>query len=84
VEHQRPDLDVIAPDDWVSFRPCTGMTADEAVRSGRPLYALTYANRGLDSIRGRFMATPVTDLAVPYGGLALDHTTPLLRLTPLP
>jgi hypothetical protein len=82
VEHRRPDVDVIAPDDWVSFRPCTGMTADLALRSGRPLYALAYAGRGLGSIAGRFTATPVTELAVPFGGLALDHQTALLRLTP--
>ncbi|HEU4673846.1 MAG TPA: DUF2723 domain-containing protein [Candidatus Limnocylindrales bacterium] len=82
VEHERPDLDVIAPDDWVSFRPCTGMTADAAIRSGRPLYALAYADRGLESIRGRYVARAVTQLAVPFGGLALDHTATLLRLTP--
>jgi transmembrane protein TMEM260 (protein O-mannosyltransferase) len=82
VEHRRPDVDVIAPDDWVSFRPCTGMTAELALRSGRPLYALAYAGRGLGSIAGRFTATPVTELAVPFGGLALDHETALLRLTP--
>ncbi len=82
VEHERPDLDVIAPDDWVSFRPCTGMTADAAIRSGRPLYALAYAGRGLESIRGRYIAEPVTVLAVPFGGLALDHAATLLRLTP--
>jgi hypothetical protein len=83
VEHERPDLDVIAPDDWVSFRPCTGMTADAAIRSGRPLYALAYAGRGLESIRGRYVGQPVTQLAVPFGGLALDHTATLLRLTPV-
>jgi Protein of unknown function (DUF2723)/Bovine immunodeficiency virus surface protein (SU) len=82
VEHLRPDVDVIAPDDWVSFRPCTGMTADAAIRSGRPLFSLAYAGRGLESIRGRYVASPVTELAVPYGGLALDHSAPLLRLTP--
>jgi hypothetical protein len=82
VEHRRPDVDIIAPDDWVSFRPCTGLTADAAIRSGRPLYALAYAGRGLDSIAGRYTATPITQLAVPFGGLALDHQTALLRLTP--
>jgi hypothetical protein len=83
VEHRRPDVDVIAPDDWVSFRPCTGMTADAAITSGRPLYALAYAGRGLESIAGRYTATPVTTLDVPYGGLALDHSATLLRLTPI-
>jgi hypothetical protein len=82
VEHLRPDVDVIAPDDWVSFRPCTGMTADAAIRSGRPLFSLAYANRGLESIRGRYVASPVTELAVPYGGLGLDVRAPLQRLTP--
>lgn len=84
VEHRRPDVDVIAPDDWVSFRPCTGMTPDLALTSGRPLYALAYADRGLQSLGGRYVATPVTQLAVPYGGLALDHSATLLRLTPKP
>ncbi len=82
VEHRRPDVDVIAPDDWVSFRPCTGMTAVAALESGRPLYALAYANRGLGSIAGRYRATPVTELAVPYGGLTLDQSATLVHLTP--
>ncbi len=82
VEHQRPDVDVIAPDDWVSFRPCTGMTADAAITSGRPLYALAYLDRGLESVRGRYTADPVTELSVPFGGLALDHVATLLKLTP--
>jgi hypothetical protein len=82
VEHRRTDLVILAPDDWVSFRPCEGVGTIDALYSGRPIYALAYSGRGLESIRGRYTSQYVATLAVPYGERTTDHTADLIRLYP--
>jgi hypothetical protein len=74
---------ILAPDDWVSFRPCTTLTTIEALRSGRPIYALAIFNRGLGSIGGLYTSQYVTTLRVPSGGRGLDNVANLERLTPI-
>ena len=83
LDGRRPDLLILAPDDWVSFRPCTTMTTIQALRSGRPIYSLAIFGRGLASISGLYTAQYVTTLAVPFGGRSLDNQADLDRLTPI-
>lgn len=83
LDGRRPDVLILAPDDWVSFRPCTTLTTIEALRSGRPIYALAIFNRGLGSIGGLYTSQYVTTLRVPYGGRGLDNVANLERLTPI-
>ena len=83
VEGQRPDLVILAPNDFHSFRPCRPMSDAEVRNSGRPVFALVVQEFELDRYRSTYRLTEVDQLTLPYGERLPEYPRPLYRLEPI-
>jgi Protein of unknown function (DUF2723) len=80
VEGRRPDVVVLAPHDWVSYRPCHYLSEAEVAASDRPVFALVMQERELGRYRGTYRLVPGETFTLPYGRQEPRHERPLYRL----
>ena len=80
VEGRRPDVVVLAPADWVSYRPCHYLSDAEVAASDRPVFALVVQERELGRYRDRYRLVPGQTFRLPYGRQEPRHERPLYRL----
>jgi hypothetical protein len=80
VEGRRPDVVVLAPHDWVSYRPCHYLSEAEVAASDRPVFALVMQERELRRYRDTYQLIPGDTFRLPYGRQEPRHERPLYRL----
>lgn len=80
IEGRRPDLVVLAPHDWVSYRPCRYLSNEEVLTSDRPVFALVVQDAELERYRSEYRLRPVDEITLPYGSQIPKHRRPLYRL----
>jgi 4-amino-4-deoxy-L-arabinose transferase-like glycosyltransferase len=80
VEGRRPDVVVLAPRDWVSYRPCHYLSEAEVAASDRPVFALVVQQGELDRYRDTYRLTPVGEFTLPYGRQEPRHVRSLYQL----